>query len=352
MTITVLTDSALDSTDAPLVFTATDPIVSVAVEIVPQHGPAVRETVYDGTDADDGGGTFSALYAASTRDGNTWTIRRIGGWPGSAQLRIKPGRLPTPPPPLPTNGQPWGVIYQADLSTVPPQTFTTLRDYTFAGATWWLKGRFSYSGGYVFSTKTDGTGLIITGNGGMANNVWPLRWWLPLAQFAGYNPDAPVLILGRITCGSSTSVYPALGAVESTQETGDLTAIEQSKAFHTAQYRANTAPIYVWSFRPDGNGAVSVDASYTGTPLESVIGVQVHTTRRLSAVALRWSGAAPNPMTAEDPLQRGTVTDHKLIPATPSIDMSKLGASFCVAGSSATPDSVLRNIYIMQPRIP
>ena len=92
MTITMVTPNGSLDRNAPVVFAADEPVVSVAVELTPSVGPKVRETAFDGTDAANANGTFSDQYETSEKSGSMWTIRRSGGWPDGCgvSVRVKP----------------------------------------------------------------------------------------------------------------------------------------------------------------------------------------------------------------------------------------------------------------------
>ena len=87
MTITFTTDEDLDDRYEVIVFTATSPVTSIIAQYVDEQGPC--EGVFDGTDGSNANGSFRWLFRNSTRVGNTWTIRREGGWPAPVDLRIK-----------------------------------------------------------------------------------------------------------------------------------------------------------------------------------------------------------------------------------------------------------------------
>lgn len=106
-------------------FTATLPVVAVSIEFNPDEGNGARETAYDGTDESHANGTFSHRYRNSTIEGNTWHLRREGGWPGPFQLRVKEASVlpPAGTPPLygplglwPLDGAPNETLVRSDRS--------------------------------------------------------------------------------------------------------------------------------------------------------------------------------------------------------------------------------------------
>jgi hypothetical protein len=87
----------LDERTEPIEFTSTQPVVAISVEFDLADGNGSRETVFDGTDDNGDGGTFSFPYRFSTHVDDAWSIVRDKGWPGPFQIAIKEGAPPVPP---------------------------------------------------------------------------------------------------------------------------------------------------------------------------------------------------------------------------------------------------------------
>lgn len=107
-------------------------------------------------------------------------------------------------PPLPTDGVPWGLIYDVDFTALPPVASFPLGANDLAGVTWWLKGTFTGSLG-TLSSSLGASGLVLTTNHTAegAAGAPSLRWFVRLSELTNrYNPAAPLAVWARL----STSV--------------------------------------------------------------------------------------------------------------------------------------------------
>lgn len=124
------------------------------------------------------------------RDGTedrTFHISRNVGWPaGLFDLPITEPPEPTPPP---SGGQPWGIIYDVDFTSLPSSSnMSAVGSYTIDGLTWWRKNAFA--GTQTFQV-VNGTGLRIQDNSGSLGGFTGPRLCLPFANVPGFNSAAP-----------------------------------------------------------------------------------------------------------------------------------------------------------------
>lgn len=270
----------------------------------------------------------------------TWQAMRGGGNGGGGA-------------PIPQNGQPWGVIYSHDFSADASATYTVLQDYTFGGETWWLKGRFSSAGGYVRTSRLDtGTGLIVKMNGGNAHDVQALRWFMPFSQLSLYNPLAPVMVLGRVS-STNTANYGNLGLVQTSAAVGDLTAAEQVTLADAAVSTLDaTTPMGMIRVIGTSSATVTMEPAPTsGTALQTVVGAVAHTTRCMQVVAYRWASGNPQPLSDTDVVNAPSGTIYKVPIASPVLNMSQLGLTFCGSGGGGGQfDCILRRVWVLQPK--
>lgn len=180
MTITIVTPPGnLPDRYYPLEWTADEPITGVSVQFTAAAGPSARESAYDGTDADDDDGTFSAVYAESTIVAGAWTLVRDGGWPAALQLRIKPATgativatftPPAPDPELEIGGP--EAYYQREIRTA--------RDTLLQIVPKWLR-------------QAIGGGLL-TALGAQVDMLTDYLRFGMRARVPGYQPEATVMI--------------------------------------------------------------------------------------------------------------------------------------------------------------
>lgn len=84
-------------------------------------------------------GAFVAPYTASTRTGNTFSLKRSGGWPSAPTVYVE--EPPEAPVPVEHGGS-WQPIYEVDFAALPNQTLASGRNLV-DGTPWWVKGDFS-----------------------------------------------------------------------------------------------------------------------------------------------------------------------------------------------------------------
>jgi hypothetical protein len=175
-----------------------------------------EERAYDGTD-------FLPPYESSEKNGNGFQLKRTGGWP--KKFTVRPTEEPEPPPaPTPS---PWGTLYEVDYSALEnasPSDGVLAIDgllYTVKGATTGLTGGQTVTPALVngkglrLEADSGSAGLDIGSNGTLAHACW----WLPFANIAGYEPDAPVLVQYQLF--GETGNVAALAGISSTADTTD-----------------------------------------------------------------------------------------------------------------------------------
>lgn len=306
----------------------------VAIEFLPNGGGGAWDVVY----AD---GRFSYRYRDSTRDGTTFHIRPPGDyWPCPFRVHYEPA--------VPTGGQTWGTIYAPDLAAETTRVCAP-GSHTIGGVTWWVKGVASGQS----AGATNGTGLYIQSNFGVDNSDQAnpsLRWFLPLANVPGFNPNAPVAVWARATCASW---YWHVGFMSAAASSAQITNAERASRTGVGHAAGNTTAIqYV---NADAVGQVSVRSDLQPLPDEPSLAVGIALVGR--NLGLRnwspWSGSwtPPDPYT----FRRGITdaissTQHGLFVVAPDMDLSKVGIFFSYnAGNPVT--FYLRNLYVMQPKV-
>jgi hypothetical protein len=223
----------LSAPDAPVRFTATEPVPALSVRF---GSGRVEERVYRD-------GAFVFPYATSTKVGNTYTVRRTGGWPTTPTVYID--EL-APPPTIPIGGQPMGAVYTVDFRTLPSQTLTAPGAYTIDGLTWWAKVALTGQpyGQHQANVLTNGLGLGLASlyAGGTRIDSTPevlyRHLFLPFANIPGYNPLAPMLLRWHV---SQSALYNnehqmVVGICSTTNDAVGLQAVDRQYDHFIVRY--------------------------------------------------------------------------------------------------------------------
>lgn len=247
----------------------------------------------------------------------------------------------------PTGGQAYGLLYAPDLSDEPTRTLAP-GSHTIGGVTWWVKG--------IASGQTagalHGTGLSIQSDFGVDNSDSAnsnLRFFLPLANVPGFNPNAPVAIWARAT---GASWYWHVGFMSAAASGSSITTAERNTRAGVGHASGQTTAIqYVTG---DSVGQVSIQSGTGPLPAQTdlVVGLALVGKnlglRNWSACSAGWTPADPYT------LRRGitntiSTTNHGVFTVTPDLDLSTVGVFFSY--NTGNPETFyLRNLYIMQPK--
>lgn len=301
----------------------------------------VEETAYRG-------GEFVYPYAASTREGNGFSLRREGGWPSAPTVKVDEAESQSS-----SGVKPWGKLYEVDFTALPSFDAPVPGPYILDGHEWWLKGlNVATPGGDAHASLVAGSGLRITSNfhisyphssnGGYAPY---LRWFMPLAQL-GARVDVPMVLQFRLrntnTIKSALAGFmdspnntegpyagPSIdhfsGAGTSTQGTdGAISLVQFGKSQAGLTTGAPVAADIGW-WEADGGAP----------PTQENILLSVF---RLSAsftycVASRWTGSFPAPDTLDVPDTSDGDHGFAYRPGTPQ--PSNLGVYFSPQAQSA-----------------
>lgn len=158
------------------------------------------------------GNAFRAPYLGSTRNGNTFALRRTGGWPATPTVHVDDVKRTA-----------WTSIYEIDFTAEDSQTFwdylegpvQDARTFELAGISWELwNGVSSTYGQYLIS----GQGLKLHGSG----RGWPgypkrfdgaTYMAFDLEQLPGYVAGRPTAVLARMTANNTGSGAKEYGPV-------------------------------------------------------------------------------------------------------------------------------------------
>lgn len=211
-----------------LVATSELAFIAARYRVLPGQREQPVETVFMKTAAEPNG-FFFPPYQQSTREGNTYTIVREGGWPKTLELHAQEE------PTIPNGGQAMGAIYEVDFAALSSQSVPSPGAYTIDGITWYSKGTGSaqpynrntaaslvHGSGLrvsVIATSSQAGYLPATAqhDGGVVNDK---AWFLPFASVPGYNPLAPVTVQYRFGPCAWQADRPTLlgGIVKSTSD--------------------------------------------------------------------------------------------------------------------------------------
>jgi hypothetical protein len=336
----------LANTFEPIDFETDSLVTSISVEYNPSTRAGLRETVFDGTEADGTGGDFSPAFRLSTRTGEgpyTWSVRRAGRWPADFRLRVK--EVPS----AASGATPWSVLYHVDFSVLGAASFPETGAHTIDGLTWYLKGAFIQGGGVVQSSGIDATGLFIRSNfGSEGSENSNLRWVLPLAQIPGYNAAAPLALWGRLSSGAALGHQSnsILGLVSAATGPADMTTGERA----TRACVGTAGEDVTTNFEPWTNNATGPVGHTLDLPATQLImGVQKLAPTITRRMVTAYVDGAPDPSLHSDGLTSPSAEAVRSHAATIEETLSVYFAHNFNGGS--TQNFYLRELFIMQPGV-
>ncbi len=144
------------------------------------------------------GGGFEPQYSQSTKNeaATSFSVKRNGGWQRTVTLHQD-----EEPAPVPTDGVPWGVVYDLDLTAQTSQPSIATGAFTVDGLQWWAKGSLSTG---QSSALDSGQGLrLTTASGNLAsfsqgNTISSRVFAFDPSQAPNFNPSAPWMIQWRL----------------------------------------------------------------------------------------------------------------------------------------------------------
>jgi hypothetical protein len=302
---------------------------------MPVHVPFVSVRFADATRPEEMAyrdGAFVHPYLDSTRVGDTFSLRRAGGWPAAPTVHVEAGSGPA----VAT----WQPVYSVNFAALPPATFATTGAHEIGDATWWLKGGFT--GGHT--TALDGTGLRIRSPfGSEGSDTATLRWFLPLANVEGFDPAAPLAIWARVSTTDSFFLSNAVVGVAQAAASGASFSPTERET-RVGLGTAGTAATYVTGWIHDTSG----DANHTlnTAPSGLLLGLQ-----RLSPTTSRFMVApyASPPPDPGGPSYINAVAHWARSHA--AVGTANLGVYFSHNfNGGSTQDFYLRDLFVMQPR--
>lgn len=229
--------SRLPSPYEPLDFTASSSVGFISVMFAEGRG---EELVYRDS-------AFVYPYLESTKVGNTFALRRSGGWPNAPSMSVTVEEVARP------YASTWNTLYEIDFRDLPSSSPGAAGAYDLGdGATWYAKGDLAWAGPPGAGALTmaaqlvSGSGLgfrstannIFTTNFG-GNVAWGGRcFFLPLAQFATFNVNAPLLLQSYI--GTTPGGAVLCGLIDAASSGAGLTWPERATA--TMVQNSNDSP--------------------------------------------------------------------------------------------------------------
>lgn len=214
----------------------------------------------------------------------------------------------------------WKKVYEVDFTALPAQPSCPPGSYVVDGKTWWVKGQHVVGGHSASAELSPGNGLRINSDFHMCyphsiyGGVNPyLRWFMPLAQLAGFNEAAPLVLMARMKNALANNCVAFAGFIDSPDDTTGPTT--GAKADHITQAGlANNAAGYAGSSVSFGRRADSGNtASPGGASMYAVMDppnaatpnafVTIYRASRSAALcaASRWTGSFPSPDAIEIP---------------------------------------------------
>lgn len=316
--------STLADPARPIVFTTERDVPAVSVSFGPRR---TEERAYR-----DGG--FLWPYLRSQRSGNTFTLVRDDGqpgWPADPKPFVDEEPAPTPPP---SGGQPWGAIYDIDLSSLPNQTLNATGQYTIAGLKWWRKNALVTGSSFQI---VNGSGLSAVGGDGSGGVTAP-RLCLPVANIPGFNNAAPYQVWFHSEGLANKPL--SMGIIDAPADATAITAAHDPGHFSAGPNNATTTNNW-WMMRAGAN------SNFTGPQVSSNFSNSEHAlyvaTDKFDILLLgnAYSGAslpAGNAFTYSgyQTYGRGSARTSPLIIITPSYQTV----------------SVLKRITVLQPKVP
>ncbi len=290
-------------------------------------------------------GAFRYPFLGSTRVGDTFALRRTGGWPANPTVHVEEA--------APSGVVPLNPIYDLDLRTLPDLDLTEPGPYDFDGVTWYAKGQLTLQpfGASQSSSVVNGLGLRLqaaTPNGypigpTSSGDTYRYRcYFVPFAGIAGYNPAAPVLVRFHGTNGiGGNSLGWAGGIIDSTNDgvnrpNGDRDAI-------TSLYEGSNNPPFKGGYYYAATTGGSVPTSVTDREAGAyrILGESVCAVFSNS----QWTGDFA-PINEIVP----NYTSPYSANYRPSTPRANPGAVFLINGQLDTTPKYLDRIQVLQPR--
>lgn len=248
---------------------------------------------YDGTRPEElayRDGAFVYPYLESTRVGDTFSLRRTGGWPSDPTVHVEeaaPGGVP-----------PWRTLYHVDFRTLPSASFSAAGECIIDGLSWWQKPGYPTANGPV-TIGARGMLMGTSGTGEFSPSFAARRMVLPLANIPGYNPAAPVVIYTR-TDASADGAVCVVGVMDCAANASAPTSAEYERRQGVS--RDPSAPPttggaknhYIWNHKSVANGTSPLLANSLTEVQGGRVIVPVDR-RSVIFSAFDWSGTAPTP---------------------------------------------------------
>jgi hypothetical protein len=137
---------------------------------------------------------------------------------------------------------PMGLIYGVDLTTKPAQNWPSGGGSAVVdGKTWWAKGPASW--GPPYSSLIPGEGIEVSGGAWSGYQTYDWQgMFLPIAQLAGFNPDAPLALAFRFTgSGYSGGSYVVGGMRSCAQSSAKM---QSSSSYSAIRFMGTDTNIY------------------------------------------------------------------------------------------------------------
>lgn len=247
-------------------------------------------------------------------------------------------------PPLPTDGVPWGLIYDVDFTALPPVASFAPGSYVLGGKQWWLKGTTSGQLGPL-SSSLGAAGLTLTStftSEGTGSNP-KLRWFARVKSLTNsYNPLAPLALWARMSATTSDTFSNAIcGFCNGAESSAALDAAELLTRTGVASVQGENTQFVYWS-PGDSTGSANQSTGVSGENakygLELLPGASAY---MMSA----WSAAATDPYA--EPIGVPFASRFR---ARNLADMANIGVYFaCNFNGGSTASFRLMRLQIMQP---
>jgi hypothetical protein len=327
--------SALANKDDPVDFTtsATPPATFLSVSF---GASKPEEIAYRD-------GAFIAPYTASTRAGNTFSLKRSGGWPSAPTVYVEEPPPPPEVPVIPTSGQSWGTLYEIDLTAQPEIDMSVAGPHTLDGHTWWSKGT-GIRGVGGLTRIVAGQGMFLAGGGYAVSSGYAYQIpWLPFAQFADFNPAAPVTVSFRfITSMAMSDTNFMVGGMGSMANSSAALATGERSSEQTIRFDSTPG-----SFLNHQSGSIGAGINPVGiTPASATTGDHLFSVCRLHAriygsIHCAWSAATTfDPFTATSGV---FAMQNDNAPSNPGF--------YATRNQSSTFSGYLAYLRIMQPMV-
>ncbi len=316
---------------------------------MPTHVPFVSVSYGDGRPEELAyrDGAFVYPFRGSTRVGDTFSLRRTGGWPAHPTVHVEEaliGAIAT-----------WGVLYHVDFRTLPPATFSSPGSFTIDGLTWWLREKNGESSP-THTPAITAAGLAIGGPMNVAeafSSFRGRRMQLPLANVPGYDPSAPVVIYSR-TSSTNDGAFAVVSIVDSAPAATAMPEVEFARRQGLIRYGGRAADDggrFHTGWRGFVNGPLS--SSLIGGCAEVDVGRALYVLHRRSVGygAFDWRGAMPNPWSGSIDFMMGDNTENFVnLSGVDVRDMGKLAIDVaCNNNSAVSVVTALCELVIWQP---